>query len=373
MNRHRYPFPAPIRVIAFAGVLLLLLSACASDGDRSPAGARPSWVDEAYRVYPSSQYLVGTGEAATAALAKDRARADLAKVFSVAIDERGEDSTVVRQDADGQQRQMLIRREIRTQTKQVLEGVEIADVWFDPEQKQYHALAILRRARTRRVLTEQIAPLDRQTGVYLEQAEASREVLARIAYLARALKLQRRRDALQRLLRVVDSSGRGIAVRWPLPAITAAIDDSFARLSVRPGARACDGSYQQGLEQALRGALAAAGMASDDAAGIDLLARLSLDDRVQRQGWYWLRGRLSLVLKDASGHVYGVRRWPLKQSATEVAMVERRIMDQIATILKRDLRATVSDFAVSALAEGGRSASSASASSDAEGMRSPEN
>ncbi len=347
------PLKARGFVLYAIGMFSLLLTACATDGGSVHAG-QPLWVSDQEAAYPAANYLLGTGQAEDPATAKDRARADLAKVFSIAIEAQAEDSTVIHQDDSGNRRQMTVRRQIQTRTKQVLEGVEIAALWFDPENKRYHALALLRRGRTGRTLTAQITPLDRQTAVYLKQAEAATEVLPRLAYLARAVNLQQQRAALQQLLRVVDVSGRGVTPRWSMPALLAALDESFARLRVRPEAHVCGDDDPANLLQALRGAIAAAGLKTDEQGALFALhAQLSLDDLRQRQGWYWLRGRLQVLLMDAAGeHVYGQHRWPIKQSATEAAVVERRVMDQVNAILKKELRTTLQAFAVSSVATG---------------------
>ena len=59
-------------------VLLLLLAGCAS--------GRPDWTESGKsNEYPASRYLTGIGTAADLGTAKDRARANLAKIFSVKI------------------------------------------------------------------------------------------------------------------------------------------------------------------------------------------------------------------------------------------------------------------------------------------------
>ena len=63
--------------LIFPMLLVLMLGACAS---KSPPP--PTWVMGDSDAYSNTQYLLGRGQAATAEEAKDRARADIAKVFS---------------------------------------------------------------------------------------------------------------------------------------------------------------------------------------------------------------------------------------------------------------------------------------------------
>src|ERR1019366_645792 len=77
-----------MKLSAFAifTLMLSLLLGCAS---RQPA--QPDWIAGDSANYKSSQYLIGRGQAATQEEAKDRARADLSKIFQVAVTADSED------------------------------------------------------------------------------------------------------------------------------------------------------------------------------------------------------------------------------------------------------------------------------------------
>ena len=68
---------------------ILLLAACSS---AKPGDARPEWVNGNSSQYPAATYLTGHGQADNMAAAKDRARADLAKNFSVNVSDTAADS-----------------------------------------------------------------------------------------------------------------------------------------------------------------------------------------------------------------------------------------------------------------------------------------
>lgn len=66
--------------------IIAVISACASTG-KTPSD-QPDWIDGDSKHYPKQLYLTGQGMADSLDNAKDRARADLAKQFEVAVHAR---------------------------------------------------------------------------------------------------------------------------------------------------------------------------------------------------------------------------------------------------------------------------------------------
>src|SRR3569833_2619063 len=72
--------------VAFSCLLGLSLLGCAGSA-RQEGKAPPDWVNGESARYSASQYLLGRGADAQLDNAKDRARADLAQTFEVAVSE----------------------------------------------------------------------------------------------------------------------------------------------------------------------------------------------------------------------------------------------------------------------------------------------
>ncbi|HID48226.1 MAG TPA: hypothetical protein EYP40_01195 [Chromatiales bacterium] len=126
----------PIRLPVLP-VLLALLAACTGPGD-----TQPDWIDGVSKAYPAQSHLLGRGQSETRAIAQDRARADLAKVFEVRIREQSTDTVAFesKTDAEGQPTGQLAtsaRREVQTRTQQIIQGIRIGDLWRDPATGQY--------------------------------------------------------------------------------------------------------------------------------------------------------------------------------------------------------------------------------------------
>ncbi len=137
---------------------LLLVTACAAATVAGPspvrAGSRPDWLEGNLPLYPSSRYLSGIGDGDDRSTAEDRARAKVAAVFRTDILARST-STIAEQDAsiDGRlvhaELTQASTQQVDATSKKTLTGVEIAEVWQDPETRLYHALAVLESDRVK--------------------------------------------------------------------------------------------------------------------------------------------------------------------------------------------------------------------------------
>ena len=319
--------------IVAAGVLLF---GCAS------APTTPDWVNGKSAKYPDNQYLVGRGQADALDEARNRARADLAKILEVAVSAKSSDVTTYSSGpAGGTDSQ--VSRSITTRTDQIVRGIQIPEVWQDPKTKSYSALAVLPRNQAGMGLRADIDRLDAATRGYVAQAQSAPDLLAQVAAASRALDSQRERDGVQRTLQVIDVTGLGVPPQYNSGQLAADLGTLLKRLHMRPQAPS-----SQELERMLSAALSAAGFVPD--AGEDapyvLFGSLQMDDLGLINGWYWMRGTLEVQLAEkASGKVRGNKRWEIKTSSPQQATARRRTMDEADATLKRELRPTILGFA----------------------------
>ncbi|HET7673929.1 MAG TPA: LPP20 family lipoprotein [Gammaproteobacteria bacterium] len=320
--------------------VILALAACSSNAPKP--NAQPDWIVGQSAQYPQSRYLLGHGQADTLAVARDRARADLAKTFSVQVSEQSKDTASFSQTGAAAPHNALdVSRAISTHTDEVLRGVEIADTWQNPDTHAYYALAVLPRAHAAMALRTEIASLDANTRSWLNQARTSTDLLTKIAAATHAVTAQTTRAGLQQELAVVDITGHGVPSPWALGKLQADKAALLARLKITPAA---DGGDAAELRQLLAGALANAGFTVGDGGDYTMTAHLDYMTLPPRDGWYWISGTLQLSL-DGAGHAHGVRRWKLKVSGTDAALVKQRLMDAVAQDFSNDIQATVMDFA----------------------------
>ena len=154
------------------------------------------------------------------------------------------------------------------------------------------------------------------------------------------------RSAYQKTLKIVDVSGVGVPSQWSVATLRIDLDDLLHRMRI--AAQAAD-SPLPGLQDDLAGGLSAVGFLVDTGKEPDYVLKASLDvtDPELLEGWYWMRGTLSVALiNPANGQIRGTRQWDVKVSARQAVITRQRLRTQVRNILKQDLRETLIGFAV---------------------------
>lgn len=310
--------------------------------------AAPDWVAGPSATYPDTRYLIGRGQADDQELARDRARADLAKVLEAAVSVETTDVTSFSTKSERGAKPLAetqVTRNIVVRTEQIVQGIQIADLWQDTKTRKHWALAVLSRPQASAALRQEIERLDSATRAYVLQARNAPDLLQQAAAANQALESQIERDAAQKTLRVIDSTGRGVEPEFNSGRLAADLDTLLNRMRMRP--QLVPDSVG-GLEGMLAGAMSAAGFVPTSASDAPyvLTGSLRLDDLGLAEGWYWTRGTLEVQILDvASGKVRGNKRWEIKTSGQHSATARRRALDQADETLKRELRATILGFA----------------------------
>jgi hypothetical protein len=318
---------------------LLMVAGCAS----SPKGP-PDWLEEPSAKYPEARFLVGQGQADLASVARDRARADLVKVFEARISEASQDSSTARRDSTGgkvkQSSGFKAERHVNVTTAYAVEGIRVPEVWYDGKRKSYHALAVLDRLQASERLRGEIMHLDDLTGREMQNAKNASELFAQMNFAAKALGAQRRRDRLQRELRVVDPTGVGIPVRFDSDRLDSDLNQLTKRLRLIPEV---ERDPVGNLESILAGAIGRSGFspaAKGDPKAYRLVCTLSLAE-THSGGWYWARGVLQVKVVDTDNNVRSSQQWSIKESAQQPGVASQRAMGEVDRVLRHKLRGAV--------------------------------
>lgn len=340
-----YPkFKLVTKTIHYLLALLLTLTLASCAGKPS----RPDWIAGKSADYPAKQYLVGRGQADNSATARDRARADLAKIFQVTLKEQSEDIITHSQQNNGMQQQSetsaRITRAIATQTNQIVEGIRIAEQWQDPKSNTYHVLAVLNRSQAGIRLRERISQLDNATDNYIQSARNRSNLITKIGAATRALDTQLERTAYQKLLQIIDRIGTGVPFIYNPAKLRNHRDELLKRLHITPR---INHDAIGGLDEILSGALSSAGFTHQPGQTANFLldAELQLTKITDAEGWHWLRGALMISLLDPSNNsVLGSHRWDIKVSAQKAAIAEKRARNKIDQLLKQQLKRVIIGF-----------------------------
>lgn len=303
---------------SLVSLFILLLSGCAQ------STRQPDWVDKPFTDYPADQYLSAVGEAQTRDTAAARARANLSRVFQVAITDSSQDFSAAmvttssgQQQVDNQQRAV---RFVNSEAKQVLEGTEIIEYWQSPEGKVF-SLAVLEKAPASRRFREAVRSADRKVDDLLHYAsvKASNPVVA-LRALEQARLSQVERNNANRNLAV--TAGKGISGANTSESIESVIRHALAALTF--AVNADDGVIQTELESAVAGL----GIQQQAQSAYVLSSKRDTQPLQQKQGWWWLRGSLELSLMH-DGETIARQRWSIKQSALDKGLVQQRFRDAV--------------------------------------------
>ena len=329
-----------LSAIAAFAFMLTLLPGCASKP------TTPDWIAGDSAQYNSAQYLIGRGQAATQEEAKDRARADVAKVFQVAVVASSEDVQRSKSDSTGAapQYEEQASRHISTRTDQIIRGIQIAEIWQDHNTKNYYALAVLPRLQAAASLRQQISQLDEATANHIEQSRRSSDLFQKIAAASLAVETEREHESLQKSLQIVDPTGRGTESKWNSAKLQSDLDELLKRVRI---ASQVSADSTPGLAEVVAGALANAGFMIETGQSPDfvLQARMVLDDLGVQKGWDWQRGVLEVNLSEkATSRVRGTKRWNIKSSAPDTESAIKRALNEADAILKQELRPTIIDM-----------------------------
>ena len=300
------------------------------------AAGRPDWVERESAEWPREMYLLGVGSADERAVAEDRARAGVARIFtthvSSALAASTAESSVRKERTAAWTEQISVSEETRSTTDKVLEGVEIVQVWQDPQSHQFYALAALDRQQAAARLDARLESLETSARPLRAHLDAPERVTG-LAAATRLLRLERDRRALDGELRIVAPTRPSRAV-----VEETAARELLARTSVGLTATGDDEGV---VLDAVRSALVNLGFAVQaEAAGSDLVgeATVALDKLGNRDGWYWSRVRVEVVLKDsASARVF----LNLSESVRDASRIDRessrRVLAKISERLRKEI------------------------------------
>lgn len=323
---------------------ILFISACAST-----KSSQPGWINGTATDYHDNKYLLGRGQDTRQDVARDRARADLAKIFEVAISEESKDQITYTSKSDGKSKVVTMDsetgRDISTQTKQIISGIIISEIWQDPKSQQFHILASLDRLKAANSLRDHINKIDEATNQAIKYARETKNLLKQSGFANQALQLQLERAAYQKHLKVVSHTGMGVNNNYNIAVLANDLNDLLQRIKINIQ---IESDSIGDLNDIVAGALSNSGFThiTDGKSDYILNCKLLLDTHQDNQGWYWQRGSLDISLLDpATKQSRGNQHWSIKISSQNKALSEKRVRDKINSILNKKLRQTLIKFA----------------------------
>ncbi len=316
------------------------------------SGNRPAWIDGESRLYPSGSYLTGVGYGDDRPAAEDRARAEIARIFTSHIESSNRTyQEIFESRAGGESRtaENINFEEItRVSTRKVLSGVRIGRVFQDPTTTPaYYALAVLEREPAAEILRDKIVQLDRQIEELLGESRNQSDKLTRIQLLQSCIEHHALRQAYNAELRIVDRGGRGIAPSINIAEIKTELTgvllkDFLIALSVQ-------GSRAEEVRRSLVEALNSKGFSvSEQISRASVLARGRVEIKPIPQSdaeWKFVRWSAYFDLVDQNGGaVFGSVQKSGKSGHLTTAQAEDRAVRSIRQSLAAEISEDLSNY-----------------------------
>ncbi len=195
-------------------LLFNMLIGCAFIGRETP----PSWINGNSQEFTDTRYLLGMGEGDSRELAKQRAYAEIARIFSATVTAQFQDREIYSQldtdDGGTTNRQLMLDHLTLVSTEKVLENVHVLDSWYQPENVQFFALAGLDRQKAERKLLERLAVYDMAIDINVKHGRAQGEVITRLRGYKRAIRDLHLRRLINEDLRIVRLTGEGVSTLY---------------------------------------------------------------------------------------------------------------------------------------------------------------
>ncbi|MDD4004579.1 MAG: LPP20 family lipoprotein [Elusimicrobiaceae bacterium] len=339
------------KLLLFA-VALAVVAGCAGSKTVVAGGSkRPDWVSGDSVRYPRETYMLGVGLGDDAASASDRARGQIAQIFSALVSVTSEISASESTRLSGGSTQTDSAQDaaesVRTSSQKVLEGVEIVQNWQDPQTRQFYALAALDRAKAASSFRQKLSELDMELAGWESSFDSAKEKFAKAKAAANVLALLKTRDGLNADLRIIAGSGATVSdsANEQLAAYKKAIADLNITVTVK-------GASGQQIETGIIKALNSMGFtakAGEPGADQDILVSASVVSGQLRKDdagpWKWAQNTVTVALAEAAtGKVFLQFDVADKQAATDLDTASARSVESAAEKTALRIQSAIQDY-----------------------------
>ena len=227
-TEHRAKPSRSVLMWSCLGLIVASWPGCGWIGGQS----RPGWINGADLDYPQAHYLIGVGQADNRNGAVDQAYAAVSRIFTAEVDARAKDwesyFVIEHRGSTNAERRLTLETVTKVSTEKVLENVRIAETWNDVSKGLYYALAVMNRSQAEASLMDRMAVLDKAVEADVAESRRTADKLSKIRTLRRAARNLVLREAYNADLRVIRSSGRGVAAAYEVHELSNELEQFLA-------------------------------------------------------------------------------------------------------------------------------------------------
>jgi hypothetical protein len=318
-----------VKKILTAAAVMIALSACAHAG----APVKPDWVEgKESAKYPNNRFMIGLGQGDDLTKAQDRARAEIAKLFSVKVEQVVQSSQQV-SDSDGTKgKTWLNTSSVQEQTKTTvagtLQGVEIRETWMDPQYKIYYALAVLKRSAAEQRLTETIMDIDHKIKTRMQKASEAPDKIGKMRQLLSAYDLYKERQIQNTQLSIVSTEGEGLKPGAEIAKVPEMVNDLLGKITVAVDIK---GEIADPISEAITASLTNSHInvkPMDKNTDILVSGKTEMLETDQNNsiGFMFAKGRAYVnIINQADGRTFGTVERELRDGAKDMAGAKAKV------------------------------------------------
>lgn len=338
----------PGRLILLAAAALAAACATAPAAAKGGArtvvgGSRPMWVEAESPEFPRARFVLGVGSADEEDAAADRARGEVARVFSADVTVNTSVEQTEKGDGKTSSFSSEVNDSVKTATAKILEGVEIVARWKDASTGRYYALAALDKPHALLTITEKAHDLAGEGARYKSALASAPDAFARAKAGAKLGTIARAWGGLEADSRVL--GGGSLGADFDAGAARA---DAAKALSALDVAVDADGEGSDAVETAVVSALNAAGLTAKKGSAGDLTAKAAVTVGPQDSGdprWKRSRATATVVLNDGrAGKTFARFDVSAREDAVDPSEARRRALATLAKKTAAQTSAAIDDY-----------------------------
>ena len=328
--------------------ILFVLTGCATSSKKGSVnslttGSRPSWVDSESSQFPRSRYVLGVGSADEEGAAADRARGEIARVFStdVTVETRVDQS----EQGDGKTTTFssAVSDKVKTTTAKILEGTEIVARWKDSATGRIYALAVLDKPHALLTTTEKAHELAEEASGYSVALTAAKDPFSRAKAAAKLGALAKAWSGLEADSRILGGGTLGADFD-----AAAARSQSVKALSALDVAVSVTGEGVESVETAVVSALNDVGLSAKKGTTGDLVASAVVKIEALESGdvrWKRSRAAATVTLQDGrTGMIFRQFDVSAREDATTPEEARRRALSSLSKKTAAQTSASINQY-----------------------------
>ncbi|MBI5629489.1 MAG: LPP20 family lipoprotein [Elusimicrobia bacterium] len=311
---------------------------------------KKEWADGSSIEFPNEKYIIGVGVADSRAAAEDRARAEIAKIFSAQVTVSDASSALEASRQEGAKKEssfsQAVSQSVQTTSRKILEDAPIKDHWQDPATREQYALAVLDRGKGMLAVQEKISDFDRQIAQWKAEMEKAQEKFTLVKSAMKLMALLKARADVNSELRILDPEGKTIPSPVDEATLRIQAGKALAELEVMvdvgEGSNRVETGIIQGLNKA--GLQARAGAAGAPA---DIAVEGRFETKPVEGGdprWKWARSTGSFKLKDKAGKIFLAFEVTDRQASADYSEALRRVQVELAKKASSQVSSAVTEY-----------------------------